>query len=238
MSSSPETKSRRHRLAVGAVVLAAAIVATGPGPTANAERPERNFFRLFDAIASGNQRVARRLLPPRDQIDDIDGSSGATPLTWVAITRYPDPEFGERITRLILDRGADVNAVDRSGDSPLHAAISYSRARIVTLLLERGANPNRHHPRYGRPPLVSLCERVGAEWPERAAARMTIARQMLRAGADPNGFWRRGDAVFTVGDECVHAGIHPIVRLVLRSGGRLERYRGREAEFVPPNPKR
>ena len=215
------------------IILIGVIVFAWLTPPASAERPERNFFRLFDAIASGNQRLARRLLPRREQINDIDGSSGATPLTWVVITRYPDPEVGVAITRLILDRGADVNAVDRSGDSPLHAAISYSRAGIVQLLLERGANPNRHHPRYGRPPLVSLCERVGAEWPERGAARMSIARRMLRAGADPNGSWQRGEAEFTVGDECVHAGIHPLVRLVLRSGGRLERYRGRESEFIP-----
>lgn len=234
MSPSSQTVTCR-RINVWAMTgLAIALFLTGLSGAAIAERPERNFFRLFDAIASGNHRRVRRLLPPRDQINDIDGSSGATPLTWTAITRYPQADLGQRITRLILDRGADPNSTDRSGDSPLHAAISYSRAGIVRVLLERGANPNRHHPRYGRPPLVGLCERVGAEWPERGAERMDIARQMLEAGANPNGSWQRGDMTFTVGDECVHAGIHPLVRLILRRGGRLSRYHGREAEFIPP----
>ena len=218
----------------GSALLLITALLLPPVPTqAQSERGEQNFFHLFDAIASGNYRRVRRLLPRRDVINDIDGSSGATVLTWVSITRFDDENVGERMARLFLDRGADPNLTDRSGDSPLHAAISYSRARIVSLLIERGANVNQTHPRYERPPLVSLCERVGAEWPERGAARMSIARAMLAAGADPNGSWLRGEARFTVADECAHTRIFPLVRVVLRAGGTLSRYHGREGEFLP-----
>ncbi|MDQ6734492.1 MAG: ankyrin repeat domain-containing protein [Nitrospirota bacterium] len=40
---------------------------------------------------------------------------------------------------LLLDRGAHINATDRTGWTPLHAAIYGGHAEVVRLLLERGA---------------------------------------------------------------------------------------------------
>src|SRR5581483_10574059 len=46
------------------------------------------------------------------------------------------------VINLLLDRGADVDAVDReSGATPLMEAASLARAAAVGTLLERGANP-------------------------------------------------------------------------------------------------
>ena len=45
--------------------------------------------------------------------------------------------------KLLLDRGADVNAADNDGQTPLHhASREYEVIDAVTLLLDRGADVN------------------------------------------------------------------------------------------------
>lgn len=45
----------------------------------------------------------------------------------------------DRVSRLLLERGVDVNARDKDKASPLHLASSNSRSRIVQVLLDHGA---------------------------------------------------------------------------------------------------
>ncbi len=44
--------------------------------------------------------------------------------------------------RLLLDLGADVNAVDKNGEAAMHGAAYQSRSKLVQLLAERGADIN------------------------------------------------------------------------------------------------
>jgi ankyrin repeat protein len=46
-----------------------------------------------------------------------------------------------RIARALLDNGADVNAKQQQGFTPLHAAAHHGHIELVRLLLERGADP-------------------------------------------------------------------------------------------------
>ena len=53
------------------------------------------------------------------------------------------------IVSLLLDRGADINAVGGHGGTALVAAASCGRKDIVSLLLDRGADINAVCDRYG-----------------------------------------------------------------------------------------
>ena len=60
-------------------------------------------------------------------------------------------EFAEWLIR----HGADVNAVNGGGDSPLHTAVSFVDTQLIALLLHSGANPEQKNKK-GETPLFLL----------------------------------------------------------------------------------
>lgn len=69
------------------------------------------------------------------QIDstDVDGDTPLHKLLWQGNT------YG---VELLLEHGANPNAVGDMGETPLHVAISQSNGRAVAALLKAGADPN------------------------------------------------------------------------------------------------
>ena len=68
-------------------------------------------------------------------------------------------QLGE-ITKLLLQSGANPNATDAAGDTPLHKAVRFGQDDVVRLLLGAGAtiSPLNHS---ARPPYTSRCaERI------------------------------------------------------------------------------
>jgi predicted Fe-Mo cluster-binding NifX family protein len=50
-------------------------------------------------------------------------------------------QFGDLdITRLLIDKGADVSATDEDGQTPLHRASEYGYKRVAQLLIDKGAD--------------------------------------------------------------------------------------------------
>jgi serine/threonine-protein phosphatase 6 regulatory ankyrin repeat subunit B len=82
---------------------------------------------------------------------------------------------------LLAQAGANVNAKDTSGNTPLHIATDVRDAAKVRALLEAGANPNLAN-NFGRRPLDRAVEM--AQWSNEEGA--TIVAALLAANANPN----------------------------------------------------
>lgn len=98
-------------------------------------------------------------------IDD-DGSFASTDL------RRFEREHPASITRLLLENGADIDAVDQCGDTALHYAIRCGRKKIVRMLLAFGAD-------------ISIKARNGktALQMARAAGKDKLAQLLVERGA-------------------------------------------------------
>ena len=90
----------------------------------------------FVAVAFGDVAATRALLDAGVSPDE-DYDDGFTLLYQAVINNRPE------VARLLIERGAKVNAVDKRGMTPLLYAAStdYGDASIVNLLLKAGADP-------------------------------------------------------------------------------------------------
>jgi len=98
-----------------------------------------------------------------------------TPLTLAAHKKTDTPEAAAKQTEVIktlLDKGANVNALDVLGRSALMYAAENNNATNVALLLEKQADPNLHD-RTGRTALLIATE----------AGHADIAKTLVAAGA-------------------------------------------------------
>jgi len=159
---------------------------------------------LYFAALSGDVSLVRAMLErgASARAGANDGSHGGlTPLHGVAMA--PDRPFVEdarpQIVRMLLDAGAEVNAPDDDGNTPLHLAESLW---MVRLLLGHKADPNvRNH--YESTPLHE-------------AKSAYVAGELIRAGADVNARGNGGRSPL----HFAHTGQH--VRLLIDKGARVD----------------
>ena len=91
---------------------------------------------IFEAAATGRLDRLRVLLDKNPELIRAYSPDG-----WTALHL----NFGNLgVVKLLLDRGADINAVSRNGFSatPLQGAAAFKKVELATLLIERGANVN------------------------------------------------------------------------------------------------
>ena len=137
-------------------------------------------------------------------IATLDGGDGHTLLMSAVSPAYLNVDM----VKFLLARGADVNAQDDSGSSPLLIAAGSGSAEAVEVLLQAGASPNTADKR-GTSPLISAAGR----------GDVAVVTRLLAGGADPN-----------QADFCYGAPLHcaageervVIVRLLLDHGANIE----------------
>jgi hypothetical protein len=149
--------------------------------------------QLIDALRSGRAKEFADLLKSSPQAAKGRGIGGSTPLMYAAL--YGDAEA----LRLLIDRGADVNARNDAGATALTWAVD--DALKTKVLLEHGADPNARF--LDGPTTLSLAAgRVGAT---------DVVEALVDAGART-----AGEPAFA---RAAAAGDERTLRLLLARGG-------------------
>ena len=112
-------------------------------------------------------------------------------------TTEPLEEAGEEVealeaTRMLLDLGASVNAIDNNGDTAMHGAAYGAYPTVVKLLAERGADPQiwKEKNKFGRTPLF-IAEGYQGRLPRpdvptiEAVTKLMLAAGLSTAGERP-----------------------------------------------------
>ena len=151
----------------------------GAGPA----RRNEDASPLHAAVFSGRRKCIRILLAAGVHVDGKipaprteDGELTTTALHVAARSNYHDA------AEALLDGGADPNAVNCVGGTPMHCAACEGRADMVLLLIRRGAHVNPRDPD-GRTPLH---EAVFPLHPNHGTDRLRAVQVLIRSGADVN----------------------------------------------------
>ena len=154
---------------------------------------------LFAAVAMGNVTAIKRIAAsdPKAARRQV-GKEKVTPLHLAGLAEDPD------VAAALLEGGADVDARDAEGRSPLHAAIGLS-VPYVQALLKKGANVNAIDLQ-GHMPLHSLAPSASAE----------VIRVLLDAGAKLDAKDKDGRTPL----RCVPLSRTDIRRLLSEAGGK------------------
>lgn len=133
------------------------------------EQPELDVT-IHEAAMLGDDRTLARMLDPDPGLLTLFSFDGWTPLHLAAFFGGLDA------AKLLIDRGADVNAASANdmANQPIHAATARRGRTMVKLLLERGADPNMQQSG-GWTPLHQAAD-LGDE---------ILVKLLLKFGADP-----------------------------------------------------
>ncbi|MDA0282867.1 MAG: ankyrin repeat domain-containing protein [Planctomycetota bacterium] len=108
---------------------------------------------LSGAIARDDLAETKRLLDRNARINERRPQGGSTPLSSAALHGHLE------IVKLLIQRGAKVDATNEDGNTPLHVAAFLCRTDVVQLLLEKGASALTKNKR-GETPI----DVVSSEW--------------------------------------------------------------------------
>ena len=160
---------------------------------------------LENQVSLGNLRNVRLLL-----------DAGMSPDSRCASDRYPILSYAalngkEDIVRLLVERGADVNAEgprSKMGGTPIFFAVGGGNLNILRFLISKGADVNR-------PTVGNATPLMAAAMSGNAAA----VKILLAAGADPLARTGKGDTALTLAKKKDQAEVARILEEAIRNRG-------------------
>jgi ankyrin repeat protein len=182
------------------------------GADANAAETWGGTTALMWAVSEGHLGATRALLDAGADVNARShyvaaangrGFEGRTPRAggaepdvaefasgWLTPLMFAAREGNAGLARILVDAGADVNAVTGDGKTPLALAIFNGGYEVASFLVERGADVNRADAQRFTPLFWAVDRRnmetaVNFPWMV-TADPMPLIRQLLDAGADPN----------------------------------------------------
>lgn len=111
---------------------------------------------LLRSVKDSDSATARRLLS-NSVSPNVRDASNITPLMIAAVRG--DNEMAE----ILLNAGADINAISDTGDTALVKAINFEETEVVKLLLKNGADPELRNPYSGESVLHSTARTANVE---------------------------------------------------------------------------
>ncbi|MEM9648785.1 MAG: ankyrin repeat domain-containing protein [Bacteroidota bacterium] len=115
------------------------------GVTAVALNPKKQ--KLVEAVKLNQPTVLNQTL---SELNANSTDASGTPLLVIA------SELGTlKVVKLLLSKGADVNAMNPAGHTALNRAIYFGRPEVINYLLAQGADVNRTDSRFVLPPLIA-----------------------------------------------------------------------------------
>ena len=101
---------------------------------AQPQPPQLPHTGIWRDARMGDIKAAERRIAQGADVNELDKMFYLAPLGWAALYGQTDA------ARALLDNGADVNILDRSGNTPLHTAAFLGDVETAKLLIEKGAN--------------------------------------------------------------------------------------------------
>jgi len=98
--------------------------------------PQEATHKLFQAARSGNASDVKTALDAGADPNARLAYCRETPLHWAARNGHTD------LARLLIEKGALVNARDNCQQTPLHFVARNGHTHLASLLIEKGADPN------------------------------------------------------------------------------------------------
>ena len=163
------------------------------------------YVLLCDAVDNKHTEVAKLLLTNGSKVNSKNKKRTDTPLHFAV--RNGDIE----IVKMLLDRGADVDAINLYNVTPLHIAVESKKVEIVELLLNHGACVNARDCNSSTPLL--LAAKDGSE---------EIVKLLLKHGADVNSpYTCTSIEGYTPLCLAVRGGCEKVVKLLLECGANV-----------------
>jgi ankyrin repeat protein len=172
---------------------------------------EEHRTPLCETAKHGNVEAAAVLLDAKADTAARCREIGLTPLHIAALEGKTD------VVKLLIERGANINALNGWQQTPLHQATMHGNIAAMKLLIAAHADLEVHD-NHAYTPLLAAVEQGGADG----------LRLLLEAGANPNASLKSGRQAVDVAIEKQHPELVPLLR---QHGGM-----SREGPDAPPPP--
>ena len=142
-------------------------------------KQNQSLDEFSQALLGGDVKRVEALIQEGFDVETSMDSMGSTPLILLAM--WGKNKSDGAVARLLIEYGANINAQDEAGDTPLHHAFSHDFSShrqslsVAKLLIQKGADLNALND-YGESPL-----HVAVTW---RSARMV--KLLLESGANVN----------------------------------------------------